>query len=405
MSDQATRSSTNAEVSTGPRVPLFSANSHFFEPAHTFEGRLPKRLQPRAPRIVDAPGYGQQWVFEDQVRPLLRQCAVAGTPPDSWTADDVSGYVRFEDMRPGYYDSAARLDDMDADGIVAEACLSSPATMGFGCDLFSCTDDTELGIACVRAWNDWYHEEWAAADRSRYVPIQATWYRDPEVAAAEVRRNAERGFKGVAFRNPTDLDMPAFATGFWDPFLRACEETQTVLFHHTEPLIHWPKRAAGSTYGSVTTLFQASVMEMVVALVWGGVPTRFPNLKITLAETGGSWIPHLVRRMTWAVGYAPVLAADWPEPGTSPLEVFRRSFVFSTLEVDTAAEVGEQLGLDGWMIELDYPHMESAWPHAQEHYGPQLAALAPGDAEALAWRNASNLFRHELPALTVKEPR
>ena len=41
-----------------------------------------------------------------------------------------------------------------------------------------------------------------------------------------MRRNAERGFKAVSFpENPVDLELPSMHTDYWDPFLRACEET------------------------------------------------------------------------------------------------------------------------------------------------------------------------------------
>ena len=62
----------------------------------------------------------------------------------------------------------------------------------------------------MRAWNDWYLEPWVAAAPDRFIPIQATWYDDAKVAAAEIYRNAERGFQGVMLRNPTDFGRLAW---------------------------------------------------------------------------------------------------------------------------------------------------------------------------------------------------
>jgi predicted TIM-barrel fold metal-dependent hydrolase len=67
----------------------------------------------------------------------------------------------------------------------------------------------------------------------RYIAQQVTWLRDPDIAAAEIVRNADRGFKAVSFtENPECLGYPWLYTDAWDPFFRACEETGTVVNLH-----------------------------------------------------------------------------------------------------------------------------------------------------------------------------
>ena len=56
---------------------------------------------------------------------------------------------------------------------------------------------------------------------------------DAELAAAEVRRNAARGVRAVAFSElPPYLGLPSIYSGYWDPFFQACEETGTVVCMH-----------------------------------------------------------------------------------------------------------------------------------------------------------------------------
>jgi len=55
--------------------------------------------------------------------------------------------------------------------------------------------DQDLGLACLRAYNDWMLEEWCGVAPERFIPCQLPWMSDPEVGAAEIRRNAARGFK------------------------------------------------------------------------------------------------------------------------------------------------------------------------------------------------------------------
>ena len=43
---------------------LISADDHLMEPPHTFEGRLPAKLQDRAPRIIETAEGHQVWSIE-----------------------------------------------------------------------------------------------------------------------------------------------------------------------------------------------------------------------------------------------------------------------------------------------------------------------------------------------------
>ena len=44
---------------------FISVDDHLMEPKHTFEGRLPAKLQDRAPRVVETEEGHEIWMFED----------------------------------------------------------------------------------------------------------------------------------------------------------------------------------------------------------------------------------------------------------------------------------------------------------------------------------------------------
>ena len=46
--------------------------------------------------------------------------------------------------------------------------------------------DRELGLASLRAFNDWTHEEWAGPYPDRIIPCQLAWLADPEIASEYV---------------------------------------------------------------------------------------------------------------------------------------------------------------------------------------------------------------------------
>jgi hypothetical protein len=105
---------------------VVSVDDHLVEPPDMFEGRLPHQFADRAPRVVEDGDGGQAWLFEGQLNPSIGLAAVAGRPLEECAYDP----ERFEFMRPGAYDPAARLTDMDIDGVWASAGFPS-ALVGF----------------------------------------------------------------------------------------------------------------------------------------------------------------------------------------------------------------------------------------------------------------------------------
>jgi predicted TIM-barrel fold metal-dependent hydrolase len=383
---------------------LVCANSHIIETPDVYEGRMPAKWADRAPRVEYVDG-GALWDFEGRVVPLMRCCAVAGMTPEEWL---LSAVVTYEDIRDGCYKPKARLADMDQDGMLATALYSSPAGIGFGGDLFASAKDPELGIAAMRAWNDWYLETWIAEAPDRFIPIQATWYLDAKVAAEEIYRNAERGFKGVMLRNPTDIGLPWLGDKCWDPLLRACQETGTVISHHTSDLPHWPNiewnlEMDNIPYGYSSTLFQSGALEAVASFIWAGLGVRFPGLKVTIAESGGSWLPHLIERLEWCVDYSLLHRRGWPDLDRRPLDMLRETYSFSTLEAKSAYKLSRELDFHNWMIEGDYPHMESVWPRSRQLFTSELDGAEPDFVEAITWKNVSTLYDFPIRSLAAAD--
>ena len=211
------------------RVPVISVDDHLIEPPDLFVGRMPGALADRAPQVVEQQDGTQAWVFEGNRYPNVGLNAVVGRPRDEWSMEP----ARFDEMRPGCFDIEARVDDMDRAGIWAALCFPSLVS-GFCGAVYSRAQDPELGLACLRAFNDWHHDEWAAAHPERIIPLQLPWLKDVALAADEIRANAARGFKAVSFPEfPAQLGLPSIFSGQWDPLFAACEETDTVVCLHT----------------------------------------------------------------------------------------------------------------------------------------------------------------------------
>jgi predicted TIM-barrel fold metal-dependent hydrolase len=385
---------------------VISVDDHVIEPPDMFEGRFPAKLADRAPRMVVHEGV-PGWLVEDRHLPNFGLNAVAGRPPEEW--DDEPR--QWDEMRKGCWDVDERIRDMDINGIYASVCFPSRVA-GFGGARFSEIKDQELGLACVRAWNDWHIEEWAGKYPDRLIPLQVAWLNDAEVAAAEIRHNAERGFKVVTWLdNPTNLGRPSLLSGYWDPFLRACEETETVVSCHigaggagqvpSAAMIEMMQLpGAGKVMGAIATASTlTSGISAVVNWLYQGACTRFPDLKITLAESGAGWVPALLDRLDYMGGHAGwAFSGAWADPDVSPSEAMLRNFWFCAFDDHAAIALRDRIGVENILLEVDYPHGDGTWPDTQAFVLNLLHGVPEDEVRKMTHENAAALFRHPLPA-------
>src|SRR5262249_36335079 len=156
---------------------IISTDDHLIEPPQMFDGRMPEKYHDVMPRIIEDEHGVQCWLFEGERMYNMGLNAVAGRPPSEWSDEP----QRFEDLRRGCSVGDARIKDMDLNGVYASLCFPSRLA-GFGGARFSEAKDLELGLACMRAWNQWFHEEWSGKYPDRLIGLQITWLKDPEIA-------------------------------------------------------------------------------------------------------------------------------------------------------------------------------------------------------------------------------
>ena len=381
-------------VGTAP-WPIISADDHLIEPPDLFEGRIPAGLADRAPRIVEDADGTQAWEYEGARYPNIGLNAVVGRPRDEWSMEP----ARFDEMRRGCWDIDARIDDMDAGGVWASLCFPS-LIAGFAGTVFARSQDPELGLACIRAWNDWHLDVWAGMHPGRIIPLQLGWLPDPAVAAQDVERNAERGFKAISFvEQPVNVGLPSLHTDHWDPFLAACEETGTVVCLHTASGAWTAATSPGAPLELYTTLFPVNALAAAADWLWARVPLRFPRLRIVLAEGGIGWVPMLLDRLDWVMDHS-ATGGDGVWTGElTPSEALRRNFWFCTIDDPSTLAARRRVGVDHILVECDYPHADSSWPDTASLLADRFATVGVTDDEAAAMthRNAAALFNHPLP--------
>jgi predicted TIM-barrel fold metal-dependent hydrolase len=285
---------------------------------------------------------------------------------------------------------------MDINGVWAAVNFPSMVT-GFCGRVFFNADDSELGAACIRAWNDWLFEEWYTAHPTRIIPLGIAMLSDPEAAVAEIHRNAERGFTAISMpERPDAIGLPSlWERDHWDPIIQACVDTDTVVSLHvgSSGSIMGPPGSPGLQIGA--TLFGQLSLHAATEWLWSEYPVKHPTLKIAMSEGGIGWVAMLHDRLENIVdrsGYGSYFAGD-----LRPAEVLARNFWFCTIDDPSTLVTRETVGIDHIMFETDYPHGDGTWPDSQAVFASVFGHLPPDEVAKISHENAAALFRHPLP--------
>jgi len=370
---------------------LISVDDHLVEPPGMFDGRLPTRLQPLAPRVVETVEGHEVWEFDGKIFFQVGINAVVGRAREDWLIEP----TRFDEMRPGCFEIEERIHDMDLNGIWASVNFPSQIT-GFCGSVFSRCSDPELGLAVTRAWNDWFFDEWHVPHPDRIVPMGITFLGDAEVGAAEIRRNAARGFTAVTLpEQPHRIGMPSIFSGWWDPIIEACAETETVICLHVGSTGVVDMPADAPMVPLAATLFGQLSLTACTEWLWSGAPVRFPDVKIAMSEGGIGWVAMLHDRLENIVdrsGYG-----SWFPGDLRPADVLHRNFWFCTIDDPSTLATLETIGVDRVMFETDYPHGDGTWPDSQAVFDRVFGRLPADVVAMIGHENAAALFRHPLP--------
>jgi len=359
---------------------IVSLDDHVVEPPDVWTKRLPAKYRDVGPHIVmappgtpvldggtyrEAPGTEGDpvawWFYEDQQYSVKRLIAAAGYPAEEIGFDAIT----FDQMRPGCWQPQARLDDMTMNHV--EASLAFPNYPRFCGQIFLKGEDKELARLCVEAYNDWQVEEWCAGSGGRLIPLCLIPLWDVELAAAEVRRNAARGVRAVAFSElPPWLGLPSIHSGYWDPFFAACAETDTVVAMHIgsgTKTINSSDDAPDAV--QAVNMFANSALSLIDFL-FSGVLVRFPQLKLLYAEAQIGWIPYVLERVddVWDVhrGWSQS-QRNVSEP---PSQYYYRQVVSCFFKDGVGVENLDRVGRDNIAFETDYPHQDSTWPNTHQ---------------------------------------
>ena len=329
------------------------------------------------------------WIYEDLTMSLKRAVAAAGRPRDEMTMTGTT----YDDMRPGCYDVPERLLDMDRNWTEASLCF--PNFPRFCGQTFLEAQDRDLALLCVKAFNDWMVDEWCSPSGGRLIPLCLVPLWDATLAADEIRRNAARGVRAVAFSEiPPYLGLPSIHSGYWDPFFAACAETSTVLCLHIGSGTKMPATSDDAPLGVNVTIGFGNCMNSLADFLFSGKLAQFPGLRLMYAEGQIGWIPYLLERAddVWHQHRAWIGGAPRSSSSEPPSTYYYRQ-VFGCFFRDRHGLASlDECGEDNVMFEVDYPHSDSTWPDTKAVAMDIMKGLSDATVAKLVRTNAIRLL-------------
>jgi predicted TIM-barrel fold metal-dependent hydrolase len=219
----------------------------------------------------------------------------------------------------------------------------------------------EFGTALARAYNEWLDETWLRRDERLRGSICVNT-NDPLGAAAEIERVAGHPKLIQVMLGPR-------RDGYGEP--RYAPIFEAAARHDLHVAIH-PSANAPTTFGYPPYLIEWRAlsgvqhgMSQVASIVFSGLLERHPALRISMLESGWTWVPFACGR--YDENYR-ILRSEVPWLRRMPSEYVREHFRFSTQPLEEMSSklflsYIEQLGSEELlMFSSDYPHMDADDP-------------------------------------------
>ncbi|HEX3862005.1 MAG TPA: amidohydrolase family protein [Stellaceae bacterium] len=361
-------------------------------PPDLFTANAPAALKDQMPFVADQADGTKRWVDNNGADyGMAGGVGASGTPyvpGKQLRVDKMHEAGLYDDFknkglrRPG--DPHLRVKELDRDGMDAEVIygiLAACAKM----------KSPEAANEMLHIYNNFMHD-FTSHYPDRMIGLACLPYSDINAAAAEVRRVAKMGMRGVELS--CSWHMTPMWHPMWDPLWEAINETQLPLHFHTFPAVDPELRKQYElpvqrrmTYAGLC-LFQMTLGHILSAMMGAAVFERFPNIRMVLGESGIGWIPYVLDRMDFEYKdqYQDLKLKMLPS------EYWRRQCK-ATFQYDRiGTKLIEDMGIETLMWGSDYPHPDGVWPESAKYIDDQFSHLPADVKYAMTCGNAAKFY-------------
>jgi predicted TIM-barrel fold metal-dependent hydrolase len=373
---------------------ILDSDMHVFEPHDLYLKYMNPKWGGRIPRGEPRKRHGQIKFTLADGKPLRASGtqALATSSPKPHVGESSPGEAavanRYAKPLARAYDAVSQLEAMDEEGLdVAVLFRTFP---------LHCDDSLEPEYAndLCRAWNDWI-SAFCRENPRRLKPSALITLHDVDLALDETRRVVtELGAVGLSMV-PEPCNGRQIHDRYYDPIWREAEKLGVpVCFHpaaspNQEQVVHRFKDHANEAVLINAFRNPIELMLAVGSFCAGGVLERFPNLRVAFLEGNCSWLPWVLYRLDerWE------MRKDYcNEPMSQrPSEYFmRQCFISVDVQEDLVTDVIKRIGDDNVVISTDYPHADSHWPNAINHF--MAVKMPSASRKKILWDNCARLY-------------
>ena len=255
--------------------------------------------------------------------------------------------------------------------------------------------DPELQAGMARAYNRW-GQEMRETSGGKVITSGPIPLNDVSRAVEEIQyAHDELGIR-CFWARPNHFNHRNLGDRYYDPIFELLQDLDCAFATHEFMGLNASSEGSDrfDTFTEWhTTVHAHEAQNAILAMITHGVYERFPSLRCAYMEAGCGWLPSWLHRIDEHLELAG--ANEFPELTMSATDYFRRNcWISSECEDRFVADVIRWLGNDHIVYETDFPHPDSKYPRATEHFLSQPADIASDESKRkILWDNALDLYR------------
>ena len=271
------------------------------------------------------------------------------------------------------FSPAVQIADMDARGIDMNVITASTVIQG------TSWADPQTDLELCRRCND-RTAEWVVQHPGRFIGSFVLPLQDMKLSMGEFER-CVRDLKFKVANISSNYQGHYMGAPLFRPFWDAVQANDITVWIHPEG-IRDPWFQSYALWNSAGQSIEET--KCMASLIYEGVMTRYPGVKIIMAH-GGGYFPHYMGRLDRNHGNRPDTVKN--TDGKKPSD-FLRSFHYDTCVYDPLVlkTLVERVGIDRLILGSDYPVGETDPVGFVKHCGiagAELAAVAGGNSARL----------------------
>jgi len=378
-------------------IKIVDCDTHFTEPADLWTARAPAGMKDKMPhvrRINDA----DQWFVGDKHFGSIGGNVIA---KDRNKLLGRLAFQNYDQIDPGSYLVAPRLEAMDAMGVWAQICFQNGGVTQVGSLLG--LNDEPLAIAITEIYNDACKER--MDESGGRINCMATLpYWDKDLMNKEMRRIVDMGIKGITLPDrPERVDSSSPYVGpdgktspFWAEVFDICNETGMPLNFHLNTSLDansaiWDNLGFDQKLPIHALLHHIGCAATMSNFMVSGILDQYEKLKIGLIESGMGWVPFWLEAMEHQLDE--FRTAQNRGLKRRPKEYFKQHFWVSYwFEHFGPTQLLQEVGVDRVMFETDYPHPTSLYPGVQDKLVKSLGGYDYATRKRVLQDNAFELY-------------